>query len=107
VVRKCNPSDTTYSLDSDQDLEDEVTSILILDLKTVDIVGDVVDQAGEEGDLEVLVELDQLKVGDALIADLWWSTTIRQCAVSEELNLLQLLVAGVWEPVGEGEVAGA
>ena len=43
--------------------------VLVLDVEAGNTVGDVIDEAGEEEHLEVLVEVDQLNACDTQVAD--------------------------------------
>ena len=76
-------------LHSGESLQDEVLHARVADLEAVDVVGDVGNQAGKEGDLEKLVEGDELEAGDITRGQCRWRTSVRQGAVC-----LQLLFDG-------------
>jgi len=93
----------TYS----QDRLDNINELLLLlrvgELEAGNVVGDVVEERREEGDLEVLVVGDQLEVDDAAVVELGRWRGVRQCAVGYLLDDLELCRAGVREAVVGGD----
>ena len=90
------------SLDRSEGFQDVVALILVVDFKARNVVGDVIDQAREEEDLEVLVEVDQLDAGDAQVADgtVWRRATVGKRAMGSGLDVSERLSAEGREAVG-------
>jgi hypothetical protein len=95
IVSATKQKKNTYS----QDRLDNVNELLLLlgvgELEAGNVVGDVVEERREEGDLEVLVVGNQLEVDDAAVVELGRWRGIRQCAVGYLLDDLELCRAGV------------
>ena len=77
-------------LDCDQGIEDEIANALTSDGIAWHIVCDIIDETGEEGDLEYLVESDEFKAGQGILRDGRWRWCIRQCSLSRDLDGGQL-----------------
>ena len=88
----------TYSNDSVQRLEN-VCPVEALELIAVHIVGDVLDELGEEGDFKDFVESDELQVGKTISADIGGWSSVRERSLSLNLDVFQGIVARVWEAI--------
>lgn len=66
-----------------------------------DVAGDVGDETVEVGDLEELVESDELQVDDSLVTDDRRRGSVWQSSVGILLDGLSLLRAGIWQTIGQ------
>ena len=90
----------TYSNDSVQRLEN-VCTVEALELIARYIVGDILDELGEEGDFKNFVKSDKLQVGKAVSADIGGWSCIRERSLSLNLDVFQRIIAGIWKTILE------
>jgi len=84
--------------------QDKVSLLLIWNFVAGHVVGDVIDQAVEEEDLEVLVVVDELDAGEAQGGDgsVRGSTTVGKGTMGCILYCGKLCGAKLWEAIGQG-----
>lgn len=68
-------------LDCGEGVEHELLDPVAADAVAWHIVCDVVDEIGKEGDLEQLVESDELETGQSVCCDRGWRWAVGQCSV--------------------------
>ena len=96
-------------LNSGEGIDDKLLDAVAADAVARHIVCDVVDEIGEEGDLEQLVEGNELKAGQGVCCDGSWRWTIGQSSLGSDLDGGQLRrwIGDVGETVGQREIRGA
>lgn len=85
--------------DSRECLDNKVAVLFVGEGIASHVGSDVQEQLVEVGDLEQLVERDQLQVGDALLADKRRRRSVWQGATRILLDFRQLLLAGVGQSI--------
>lgn len=73
------------------------------DAEALDVVGDVVQQVGEECDLEQFVERDQSEACQVVVREPRWCSPIRLGPLSLHFNGLQCVGAQIWKAIRQGK----